>query len=235
MMPTPIDGGNRAAVHQAPHPYAAGDVIDKRSRFERLLMKIESKVLRIWAARLHRLKAVDRFARCEVSADAVLYPECVIDNESRIRSRIRVGGHTHVRGNLNVFNHGGEIAIGEYCYVGDMTRIWSMESVVIGNRVLISHNVNIHDNNAHSLSANDRHLHFNAIISSGHPTELPNVTTQPVCIEDDVWIGFNATVLKGVRICRGSIVGACAVVTKDVQPYSIVVGNPAREVGRAQG
>ncbi len=56
----------------------------------------------------------------------------------------------------------------------------------------------------------------------------------PVVIEDDAWIGFNAVVLKGVRIGRGAIVGSATVVTKDVPPYSVVVGNPAREIGQAR-
>jgi len=50
----------------------------------------------------------------------------------------------------------------------------------------------------------------------------------PIVIEDDVWIGANVTILKGVRIGKGSIIGAAAVVTKSVDPYSIVGGNPAR-------
>ncbi|MDN5372945.1 MAG: hypothetical protein PWR19_1991 [Carnobacterium sp.] len=51
---------------------------------------------------------------------------------------------------------------------------------------------------------------------------------KPVEIEDDVWIGSRVTVLPGVRIGKGSIIGASSVVTKDVAPYSIVGGNPAR-------
>ncbi|RFA25156.1 hypothetical protein CAI21_19880 [Alkalilimnicola ehrlichii] len=54
----------------------------------------------------------------------------------------------------------------------------------------------------------------------------------PVIIEDDVWIGNNCIVLKGVRIGRGAIVGAGAVVTKDVPAYCIVGGNPARVLKR---
>ena len=50
-------------------------------------------------------------------------------------------------------------------------------------------------------------------------------------VEDDVWIGSRVTVLPGVRIGQGSIVGAAAVVTKDVPPYSVLAGNPA-EVAR---
>jgi maltose O-acetyltransferase len=50
----------------------------------------------------------------------------------------------------------------------------------------------------------------------------------PIIIEDDVWIGARAIILKGVHVGRGAIIGAGAVVTKDVPPFSIVAGNPAR-------
>jgi maltose O-acetyltransferase len=53
-------------------------------------------------------------------------------------------------------------------------------------------------------------------------------THAPIKIEDDVWVGFQAIILPGVTIGRGSIVGAGAVVTKDVPPYTVVVGVPAR-------
>lgn len=52
----------------------------------------------------------------------------------------------------------------------------------------------------------------------------------PVIIEDDVWIGANAIILRGVTIHNGAVVGAGAVVAKDVEPYSIVAGNPAKEI-----
>lgn len=57
-----------------------------------------------------------------------------------------------------------------------------------------------------------------------------NDKSADVTIEEDVWIGANATILAGVTIGRGAIVGACAVVTKDVPPYTLVVGSPARVV-----
>lgn len=52
----------------------------------------------------------------------------------------------------------------------------------------------------------------------------------PVVIEDNVWIGEFAAILKGVTVGKGSIIGSHCVVTQDVPPYSIVVGNPARVV-----
>ncbi len=50
-------------------------------------------------------------------------------------------------------------------------------------------------------------------------------------VGDDVWVGFGAIVLSGVRIGRGAIIAAGSVVTKDVEPYAIVAGNPAVKVG----
>ncbi len=50
----------------------------------------------------------------------------------------------------------------------------------------------------------------------------------PVVVEDDVWIGVRVTLLKGVRIGRGSVIGAGSVVTKSIPPYSVAVGNPCR-------
>lgn len=55
-------------------------------------------------------------------------------------------------------------------------------------------------------------------------------TYAPVKIGDDVWIGTNVVILPGVTIGQGAIVGAGAVVTKDVPPYTIVVGNPAKSI-----
>jgi acetyltransferase-like isoleucine patch superfamily enzyme len=189
-----------------------------------------SELIAQHAARAHEMSLKKK---CIAAEDAHFYPSTAIDN-LQARDRIEVGRRAHVRGNLHTFTNGGRIRIGDDCYVGDETRIWSMDSITIGDRVLISHNVNIHDHNAHSLSAGDRHLHYLEIIERGHPANLVNVRAQPVVIEADAWIGFNATVLKGVRIGRGAIVGACSVVTKNVDPFTIVVGNPARYVGPAQ-
>jgi acetyltransferase-like isoleucine patch superfamily enzyme len=56
-------------------------------------------------------------------------------------------------------------------------------------------------------------------------------TKGPTVVGHDVWIGYRATILSGVNIGTGAIIGACSVVVSDVEPYSIVAGNPAKKIG----
>jgi maltose O-acetyltransferase len=158
---------------------------------------------------------------CQMGAGAALLPESEINNFSGSVSDIQIGEHSYIRGRLLTYGHGGRISIGDWCYVGTRTEIWSMESVSIGNRVLIAHDVNIHDGTAHSIDPVERHAHFRHIIEKGHPStqsDLPGVHSSPVVIEDDVWISFGVTILRGVRIGRGSVIAAGSLVTQDVPP-----------------
>lgn len=142
---------------------------------------------------------------------------------------IQVGSHTLVAGELLVFSHGGDISIGEWCYIGEGARVWSSGSVHIGDRVLISHNVNIFDSLTHPLNARQRHAQFKAIIQTGHPRSI-DLGERPVTVGNDVWIGANSCVLRGVILGEGAIVGTGAVVTHDVPPFTLVAGNPARVI-----
>lgn len=172
--------------------------------------------------------------RCVVGSGSMLLPSSRVENFLRHADAIVIGSNARIAGELLVFAHGGRIQIGDDCFVGEGTRIWSANSVTIGHRVLISHGVNIHDTNSHSISAASRRAHMAAIRLIGHPPNLSDVVDSPVVVEDDVWIGFNAIVLKGVRIGRGSIIGAASLVSRDVPPYSIMVGNPSRCVGSSK-
>jgi acetyltransferase-like isoleucine patch superfamily enzyme len=134
-----------------------------------------------------------------------------------------------IRGELFVFAHGGRIEIGHDCYIGENSRIWSGASVTIRDHVLISHNVSIMDNLTHPLDTIERRQQVRAIYESGHPRDI-RLDDKPVIIDRDAWVGAHAIVLKGVTIGEGAIVGAGAVVTKDVPPYTVVAGNPARVV-----
>lgn len=176
--------------------------------------------------------------RCATLDPSVtLHPTAQIDNILGDPEAIVIGAHTHVRGQLQIFWNGGKISIGKWCYIGEGTRIWSQSSVSIGDYVLIAHLVDIHDTNSHPVDWRERRLDAEAIFTGGYRTPTQTVSAA-VTIEDDAWIGFKATVLKGVRIGRGAIVSAGAVVTKDVAPWTVVGGNPAKvimELGADEG
>lgn len=158
---------------------------------------------------------------------ATFYAEAIVNNPSGNKANITIGNNTHVRGMLNVFAYGGKISIGENCYIGDHSRIWSGESISIGNDVLISHNVNIIDTNSHETDAIERSERYMDLLKNGHWKDKGSILTAPIIIKDYAWISFNATILKGVTIGEGAIVAANAVVVKDVPDYTLVVGNPA--------
>ena len=148
-----------------------------------------------------------------------------VTNIGADRDAIRIGAHTVIAGQLLIFGHAGRIEIGDWCFVGPGSRIWSSSSIRIGDRVLISHGVNVHDTNSHPVDAVERHAHYAAILEHGHPRRIDTITAAPVVIEDDVWIGFNSTVMKGVTIGRGAIIAAGSVVTRDVPPSSLYIAN----------
>lgn len=165
-----------------------------------------------------------------IGRHSVLYKTSNIVNNLKIRERIRIGDYCHIRGELLLFGHDGQIEVGNYCYVGLNTFIWSAKNIIIGNRVLISHNCNIFDNDTHPLDPVERHRQFVEIITSGHPKKI-EIPSAEVNIADDVLIAANSTILKGVQIGQGAIIGAGSVVTKSVPPFTIVAGNPATVIG----
>jgi len=170
---------------------------------------------------LQKMKGKVDLAR--VAPSSCVYEEGGIENLSGDPDHIRIGANTHIRGRLILYAHGGQINIGEWCYVGVRSEIWSMDSITIGNRVLIAHDVNIHDGSAHSTNAMERHKHFKDMIEVGHPTswaDLPGISSGKIVIEDDVWISFGVTILKGVTIGQGSVVAAGSLVTSDIPPNS---------------
>jgi galactoside O-acetyltransferase len=95
---------------------------------------------------------------------------------------------------------------------------------------MISWGVTITDHDSHStqfsIRSNDVQKWKNGI------KEWNGVSIRPVIINDKAWIGFNAILLKGVVIGEGAVVAAGSVVTKDVEPWTMVAGNPARVIKR---
>lgn len=121
-----------------------------------------------------------------------------------------------ILGNFTVVNPG-NVAIGDVCGINHGVYILGHSKVEIGNYVVLSAGVMLIDSGlkAEEFYEKNQPSHFDSF----------------VCIEDGAWIGAGAIVLPGVTIGKKSIVGAGSVVTKDVPPYAIVAGNPARVIG----
>lgn len=168
-------------------------------------------------------------ATCIMNRSARLLPEARILNARGDSRRITIGHNSVVGGELFVFAHGGQISIGDWCFIGPGSRIWSGGSINIGNRVLISHNVNIFDNQTHPISPRLRHRQVREIYARGHPKDIDLQDTE-LRICDDAWVGAGAIVLRGVTVGKASVVAAGSVVTSNVPEYCIVAGNPARIV-----
>lgn len=164
-----------------------------------------------------------------IGENSVVYDTSKIINGLKDKEKIILGHDCHIRGELLLFGHGGSIEIGDYCYVGPNSYVWSAKKIKIGNRVLISHNCSIFDSDTHPLDPEERHKQFKEIIITGQPKSI-NLNEKEIDIEDDVLIAANSIILKGVRIGKAAVVGAGSVVTKDVPPYAIVAGNPAKVV-----
>lgn len=166
------------------------------------------------------------------------------------RSKISHGGNTVIHGHLGLRVQGTAI-IGNNCYISsgsDMNplcardngficvekaasliigddcamsspRIWAHQRITIGNAVMLGGNVTIVDSDCHSL---DYHQRMDVDLDQAFKKNMP------IIIEDNVFIGMNSTILKGVTIGARSVIGACSVVTTSIPADCLAAGNPAK-------
>jgi len=131
---------------------------------------------------------------------------------------------------------GGKVTLGDGVFINSGTKVISRSSIDIGNGVMISWGCLIYDHDSHSVSYLDRIAdHNQVLIDFPRGNMIANkdwskVAAAPIRICEYAWLGFDVVVLKGVTIGEGAIVGARAVVTKDIPPWAIAAGNPARVV-----
>ena len=132
---------------------------------------------------------------------------------------ITIGDNTYLTSFAVIDAQGGFVKIGENCSVNPFCILYGHGGLEIGNGVRIAAKTTI-------IPANHR---FDRI---DIPQYKQSLIKKGIKIYDDVWIGTNVTILDGVRIHRGSVVGGGAVVTKDIPAYSVAVGVPAKVIKR---
>lgn len=160
-----------------------------------------------------------------------------IGRTSKIKGRIerrhplavvKVGEDSLVAGVLVAENEKSRLIVGNRVFIGGNSLIDCMHQITIEDDVLISYQVLIMDSDNHSLRASERIGDLKRW--SQQKYDWSKVSSAPVVIQSKAWIGARAIITKGVVIGEGAIVAAGAVVTKNVAPYTIVGGNPARVI-----
>lgn len=136
--------------------------------------------------------------------------------------------HAEMYGKLISINHG-KILMGEWSKLGEGSVVYCVNKVVIGKDTAIAANVTITDNNFHPTNPQDRRYMRHTSHDARERSSACSANS-PVIIGENVWIGSNARICKGVTIGDNAIIAACSVVTKDVPANSIAAGNPAKIV-----
>ena len=175
------------------------------------------------------IRAKFMFKRYSITGDnVVVFSSSRCLNRTKDRHRIIIGSNANIYGTLQV-DMKGKIDIGNNFYLGENSILGAAEAITIGDCVIISNDVIIYDNNNHPTEPKARErMSRNGFDNDNWGWKWAK--SSPIVIEDTVWIGQYASVLKGVTIGKGSIVAKYAVVTKNVPPYSVVAGNPAKIV-----
>lgn len=156
-----------------------------------------------------------KFLANKLRKNCYIHPTAQLDK----KNLINVGGNAEIKDYVIIRTHSNPVTIGEYTQINPFTVIYGGSGVQIGKNVMIAPHCMLAAGN-HDFKQTDKPIRFAGNLSKG-----------PIIIEDNVWIGANCTITDGVKVGRDAVVGANSVVTKDVEPYSIVGGVPARVLG----
>jgi acetyltransferase-like isoleucine patch superfamily enzyme len=148
---------------------------------------------------------------------------------------VKIGADSQFFGQIVIQCPGAYVQIGRRTQIGASNLIASC-GIDIGDDVLMAWGITILDNDSHSLIWEERQ--FDVVQCGIDYRNTPEDFTRnknwgvvkkaPVMIQSKAWVGFNASILKGVTIGEGAVIAACSVVTKDVPPFTLVAGNPAK-------
>jgi acetyltransferase-like isoleucine patch superfamily enzyme len=160
--------------------------------------------------------------KCTISRMIIEY-DSIIEN----KQNITIGNDCVIMGTIALYGENAKVKIGDRVFIGPNTVLFCREEISIESDVMISWGCTLIDSNAHSLHSSER---INDVTDwkrgAGHKN-WDVVETKKIVLKTKSWIGFNSIITKGVVINEGAVIGCGSVVTKNVDPYTIVGGNPA--------
>ena len=182
-------------------------------------MAIKTRFKRWWKHRRNLARADS------VGAGTELWGE--LDRRAK-GAAIRIGSGSRIEGVLVVEREGSKLTVGNNTLVGPASILDCALAIEVGDDVLISYQCILSDSNNHSLDHRERKGDLERWRNGAH--DWSDVESAPIKIGAGAWIGARSIILKGVTIGEGAIVGMGSTVTRDVAPFTIVAGNPARVI-----
>lgn len=153
------------------------------------------------------------------------------------RTYLKTGNDCMIGAHFQVVSPDARIIIGDRVYISAGTRLICGDMIEFGNDILVAWGCTFIDHDSYPMDAQSRKTMVLAKLERlrrGDPDwdkpELACVKKGKISIGDNVWIGMNSVILQGVTIGEGAVVGACSVVKDDVEPWTVVIGNPARRI-----
>lgn len=212
------------------HAFASGKVFPQATLIEEII----GKVLTIFEDLFERLQAAQTWRQfrkyARISDDLRLGATACCINNRLDPNRIHLQGRVVCKGVLRIEEFGdGKIIVCPEVYIGDDCLISCSNLIEIGSYTLIAHGVQIFDNDSHPLDWHSRKKDWQIIMDDRTQTR-EEIASSPIRIGQNVWIGLNSIILKGVTIGDKSIIAAGSVVTNNIPAGVIAGGNPARVI-----
>jgi acetyltransferase-like isoleucine patch superfamily enzyme len=161
--------------------------------------------------------------KIEIGDNVIFDDNTVIDAKGEENTGLKIGSNVLIGRNTSISCKGGDIEIGDFSNIGPTNTIISESSLKIGRYVFTSGHVYIIAGGNHSFDRKDIPIWHQPCISKGG-----------IIMEDDVWIGASSTILDGVKIGAGAVVGAATLVHKRIKPYTVNLGVPAQMIKKRE-
>lgn len=175
-----------------------------------------------------------------LNPDSYYGPGFIIDLRAPGKGKkyLETGEHCVLEGRYVFETERGHIKVGNRVHIGNSMFV-SVNEIIIDDDVTIAWDCLVYDHNSHSVNweerKDDTEREYQDISNGMSPIAHKNwdvVKSAPIHIGSKAWIGTGVTILKGVTIGEGAVIGAGSVVTKDVEPWTVVGGNPAQLIKR---